>query len=257
VEYIWLNEFVELKYKDYILLISVFKKVENLYIQSLQKNTFYNHIKDLNIAFDIYIKLTDYSLKSKAKVVYSNMNKQILIIPFKSKYYPKNLINIYNVPIVIYAYGNINLLNNKIIYVVKDLEDNIYNNFCYHMLKNNISIIDINKSKYNNVIFLSNIGLIKNCISREKLIISTKLLSDDINLYENITGICDALFIPNLKYNKQNQIIVDLILEQGKDIYVVPGEIYNKNTVYSNYLIKSGAYCITYINELLQYLQKK
>ena len=45
-------------------------------------------------------------------------------------------------------------------------------------------------------------------------------------------------------------ITVDFALEQGKDIYAIPGSIYNENNIGTNNLIKEGAILVTKIEDI-------
>ena len=50
-------------------------------------------------------------------------------------------------------------------------------------------------------------------------------------------------------------ITVDFALEQGKDIFVVPGNITSQNSIGTNELIKQGAKCITSIQDIIEEYQ--
>ena len=51
----------------------------------------------------------------------------------------------------------------------------------------------------------------------------------------------DYLVIIEAKYEEEVIKLVDMLLQNNKDIYVVPSNIFNKNSYFSNYLIKQGA----------------
>ena len=53
--------------------------------------------------------------------------------------------------------------------------------------------------------------------------------------------ILDCLVIIEAKYEEEAIKLVDTLLQNNKDIYVVPSNIFNKNSYFSNYLIKQGA----------------
>ena len=48
-------------------------------------------------------------------------------------------------------------------------------------------------------------------------------------------------------------ITVDFALEQGRDVFVVPGNINSINSVGTNDLIKQGARIITNYNEVIEF----
>lgn len=47
-------------------------------------------------------------------------------------------------------------------------------------------------------------------------------------------------------------ITVDFALEQGKNVYVIPGNIDSKNSYGTNNLIKEGAKIVTSIQDILE-----
>lgn len=260
MEYLWLSVYVKLNYSTYINLMKIFKNAENMYVISQDKNEFDKMIQHIGIHIDyrVYSNLINLDLKHKSKMLYSNLQgDNIKIINIDSKYYPKQLINVSNPPLVIYAYGNLSLLKSKIIYMYNS--DNfsyngkkVYDDFCKLLNYNNISIISDKITEYSKVVYLPSM---KKIGRKDILFISDKIEKNLYINYECITGISNYLFISEANYNIKIAMIVDLILEQGKDIFVVPGSIYNKEAYFSNFLIKEGAICITSKADLLNYLK--
>ena len=66
-----------------------------------------------------------------------------------------------------------------------------------------------------------------------------------------ISGISDGVIVVEAKEKSGTLITVDFALEQGKDVYVVPGNITSINSYGTNELIKQGAKIITNINDIL------
>lgn len=260
MEYVWLSVYVKLDYLTYINLLKIFKNAKHIYISSKDKDKFLKMLKfgDIYINYKVYSKLIDSQLKIKAYELFSDLNKSnIKVINIHSRYYPKQLINIFNPPLTIFAYGNLSLLKKKSIYVYNSNNfsvngKRIYNEFCEYMSKNDISIISDTLVEYSNIIYLP---YIKKINKKDILVISDRLEESSYVNYEYITGISDSLFIAESNYNIKVATIVDIILEQGKDILVVPGSIYNKESYFSNYLIKDGAICITSKTDLLNYFK--
>lgn len=260
MEYIWLSIYVKLDYLTYINLLKIFRDAKEIYLNSKDKDKFLKTLKSnhIYINYSIYSNLINSKLKIKSEELFSNLNdSNIKIININSKYYPKQLKNIFNPPLVIFAYGNLSLLKNKIVYAYysnnfSNLGKRTYNNFCEHLNKNDISIISDTFAEYSNIIYLPYI----NKIDREDiLVISDKIDKNTCINYENIIGISNFLFITESNYNIKIAMIVDLTLEQSKDILVVPGSIYNKEAYFSNYLIKDGAICINSKQDLLEILK--
>ena len=66
-----------------------------------------------------------------------------------------------------------------------------------------------------------------------------------------ISGICSGIIVVEAKEKSGTLITVDFALEQGRDVFVVPGNINSINSVGTNELIKQGAKMITsYIDVL-------
>ncbi|MCR5517035.1 MAG: DNA-processing protein DprA [Lachnospiraceae bacterium] len=67
-----------------------------------------------------------------------------------------------------------------------------------------------------------------------------------------ISGLCDALIIVEARDKSGSLITVDQALEQGKDIYAVPGRIGDPLSYGCNRLIKMGAGMITGIGDFVE-----
>ena len=66
-----------------------------------------------------------------------------------------------------------------------------------------------------------------------------------------ISGISKGVLVIEAKEKSGTLITVDLALEQGRDVYVVPGNINSINSVGTNELIKQGAKIVTNYKEVL------
>ena len=65
-----------------------------------------------------------------------------------------------------------------------------------------------------------------------------------------ISGMSNGILVIEAKEKSGTLITVDFALEQGKDVYVVPGNINSVNSVGTNELIKQGARLVTNYNEI-------
>jgi len=66
-----------------------------------------------------------------------------------------------------------------------------------------------------------------------------------------ISGLSDAVFVVEARENSGSLITVSYALEQGKEIYAVPGSIYEKLTEGTNRLIQEGAYLVREPEDIL------
>lgn len=72
-----------------------------------------------------------------------------------------------------------------------------------------------------------------------------------------ISGLADAVFVVEARENSGSLITVSYALEQGKEIYAVPGRIYERLTEGTNRLIQEGAYLVREPEDILHgFLEK-
>ena len=266
--YIWLSIIDNLDYITYIKLIKVFNSTIDLYNISKNKIKFEDILNQANIKLSEKLKsnILNSNLKLKSNEIYNYLkNHNVHIIPLNSKYYPDKLKNIFSPPLCIFITGNIELINKKKIFVYENINLSVY----AHILKNYIytKIID-----YKEVLVLDKnlkikpISLLKNYYNIKQSNYNTNqlniyfnvndILRSKIRNIEVVAGLLDLLVIPEADYLKDIVILVDSMLENGKNIVVFPNEIFNKNAYFSNYLIKNGANMITNINEIKEILKE-
>lgn len=259
--FVWLSIIDDLTYIIYLKLIKVFGSTTNLYNYSKNKNKFEEYLNSNNFILNenLKSKLLNKDLKIRANKIYNYLNsRNIKIIPITSKHYIKNLRNIFSPPLCIYVKGDI--LNKKKIYVYENeniseyarkiinlLYTKILNKHNYLILNDNLNIKSIN--------LLNDLPKLKD--SKEiNIYYNTSKGENDIKKLEVVSGIIDLLVIPEADYNKEISILVDTILELGKEICIFPNEIFNKNAYFSNYLIKNGADILTNVYQIQGILNK-
>lgn len=181
------------------------------------------------------------------------------------KEYPQKLKNIYDPPIMLFAKGNIDILTNDAIAIVGCREcskygKNVAEKVAYELGKNNINVVSgmakgidsyahmgCLKSKGKTIAVLGggldriypkeNISLYDNIIQSGGAIISEYVIGTKPNKSNFparnriISGISDGVVVVEAKQKSGTLITVDFALEQGKNIFVVPGNITSVNSV--------------------------
>ena len=72
-----------------------------------------------------------------------------------------------------------------------------------------------------------------------------------------ISGLADAVFVIEARENSGSLITVSYALEQGKEIYAVPGRLYEKLSGGTNRLIQEGAYLVLEPEDILHGFSEK
>lgn len=176
-----------------------------------------------------------------------------------------NKLNIADRDIYTLSYGNIELLKNNLkkqyIYYNENMSKYGKIKYDYFLnnkdMKENINIClgykNIKKNAPNIVIFnISNISEIRS--------IEVSMLNKDnlyiFNLFDTnlILSLCDILVLIEARYEEKIVNLVDNLLNFGKEVLVLPGDVWNKNCYFSNFLIREGAGIILNINDLNMYL---
>jgi len=67
-----------------------------------------------------------------------------------------------------------------------------------------------------------------------------------------VSGISKGILVIEAKEKSGTLITVDFALEQGRDVFVIPGNINSENSVGTNDLIKQGAKIVTNYMEIIQ-----
>lgn len=225
-------------------------------------------------------------LKKYEEYILKNDIKMINIL---DKNYPSKLKSIYAPPITLFAKGDISLLDLKSIAIVGSREPSKYGvcvakKFSSELSKNGITVISglargvdtfahlgaLSTEGKTIAVLGSGIDVVypkENAkyykeISEKGLIISEYIVGTSPKS-ENfpqrnriISGLSDGVLVVEARKNSGTMITTDFALEQGKELYVIPGNITSSTSVGTNNLIKEGAKLVTDVYEILEDLNR-
>lgn len=211
---------------------------------------------------------------------------KIRILTIEDDDFPKKFKDIKNMPIILYALGNIDLLKHKNIAIVGSRECTDYGKitstaFSYLLAKNDFVITSglakgIDSAAHNgcmlgggktiavvgtglDIIYpKENKELMNNIIKNNGLIISEFPLGTKpckLNFPKRnriISGLSDGVLVIEASKKSGALITADFALEHGKDVYAVPGNITSNTSIGTNELIKDGAKMVTNIQDILE-----
>ncbi len=118
-------------------------------------------------------------------------------------------------------------------------------------LQANGKTIAVIGSGLSNIYPKENIYLAREIVKRKGLVLSeypleTKPKKENFPARNRIiSGLSKAVIVVEAKEKSGSLITVDFALEQGREVYAVPGNIKSCNSIGTNNLIKEGAKCIT------------
>lgn len=277
--WIWLS-LLNLSIKTKLKLLEKYKNPKEIYKLTKKELT------SLNISEKNIDDILNINIRNSIDKHIEYMNKHsIEIITLKDKEYPENLKNIYDMPISLYVKGNKNILNGKSIGIIGCREcskygENQAKRFAYELAKRKINIVSglakgidsfahigclyakektiaVLGNGLDNIYPKQNIPLAEEIIKNNGCIISeyplgTKPLKYNFPARNRIiSGISNGILVVESKEKSGTLITVDFALEQGKDVYVLPGNIDSENSVGTNKLIQEGARLVTSYQEIL------
>ena len=272
--WIWLSLIKNLGSKRKLRLLELYKTPEEIYKLTKEELMNINGIGEA-IANDIMISKNEEILNYHIKYMKeSNIN----IININEREYPQVLKEIYDPPISLYVKGNIEKLNNKNIGIVGCRECTTYGKksaeyFAYNLSKQNINIVSglakgidsyahLGSLNTGNTIAVLGNGL-DMIYPKENLELANEIIKKGGTIISEypcgskpdkmkfparnriISGISSGIIVIEAKEKSGTLITVDFALEQGRDVFVVPGNINSINSVGTNDLIKQGARLVT------------
>ena len=205
-------------------------------------------------------------------------------ITIDSKEYPEKLKNIYDPPRKIYLIGNKSLLYQKGIAIVGARDATQYGkkiayNLAKELSEQNIVIISglalgidsyahtgtvqgrtiaVLGSGIDNIYPKENIGLAREIIKNKGCIISEYSLGtkpERLHFPQRnriISGLSDGVVVVEASKKSGALITADFALEQGKEVFAIPGDICKKQSEGTNQLIQDGAILVTSSKNILE-----
>lgn len=199
-------------------------------------------------------------------------DNNIAAITYYCDNYPKKLCNIPDAPLVIYCKGNLNLLDSFSISVVGSRKNSPYGRrvteyFVSQLvpagvtivsglalgidsishqaaLNNNGNTIAVLGSGFNSIYPPTNNSLAREIVQKNGLLLSEHLpdvQAQKFNFPKRnriISALCDGLLVIEASSESGVFSTVDFALEQGKQLFVIPNDIFAVNSIGSNNIIK-------------------
>ena len=278
---VWLSR-LEISNKNKFKLLESFESPENiwkakeneLYSIGLKKQTV-NAIFDVNKKrkLDLYIKYME--------------ENNIRLIKYDSSEYPTKLKQIDDPPLYLYVRGKIENIYGDIVAVIGSRNASKYGletarNIGKELADRNINIVSglaLGVDKF------AHLGSLDSTLGKAIAVLGTGVSDNEIYPKENqrlferiletggtiiseyplgtkplkyhfplrnriISGLADKVIVVEAKKNSGSLITVDYALDQGKDVFAVPGNINSENSEGTNNLLLEGAQIFTNINDI-------
>lgn len=215
-----------------------------------------------------------------------NKFKNISLLTYKDSKYPERLKQIEGYPICLFCKGDINLLNNISIAIVGSRKCTAYGKqitatFASAMAKKGFTIISGGARGIDTYAHLGalavggktimvlgnsleyvyppeNKNLEERILRNGGLIVSEYMAGTRPSKYtfpqrnRIISGLSNGVLIIEAMKNSGALITVDFALEQGKNVFAVPGNITNEYSKGCNEIIKQGAKLVTTLQDILE-----
>lgn len=235
---------------------------------------------------EIIRKIMNIEKRQEAEKILSKIEKEnVRIITLMDKEYPKNLQRIYDKPILLYAKGNIKLLDSlKKISIIGSRNCSEYGKIVtqklsYMLAKKDYTIVSgmakgidsyahkgaltaqgntiaILGSGVNYIYPEENKRLYNKILEKNGLILSeygidTKPIPEYFPARNRIiSGISDKILITEASKKSGTMITANFATEQGKTVYAVPGNITSARSEGTNELIKDGAILVNSLEDI-------
>lgn len=214
----------------------------------------------------------------------------IKVISFMDKEYPELLKNINSKPAFLYIRGNLENLYSDNVAIVGSRNATEYGKYVSRKIAKELSDRNINivSGLATGIDKYAHLGSLESSIGKTIAVLGTGVSNEEIYPFQNkkvferilendgtiisefklgtkpekynfpqrnriISGISKKIIVVEAEENSGSLITADFGLEQGKDIFAVPGNITSKNSVGTNKLIQEGAYVFRNVEDIFFY----
>ncbi len=217
-------------------------------------------------------------------------NYGIQLISFKEEAYPKKLQQILDKPAYLYVRGDIKNLYMDTVAIVGARDATSYGKYIAKKLSKEIANRNVNviSGLAIGIDTYAHMGCLESVLGKTIAVLGTGVSDKDVYPYQNkklfqeilrrggtiiseyimgtkpekyhfparnriISGLADKVIVVEAKEKSGSLITVDFALEQGKDVYAVPGNITSEYSIGTNQLIKEGACCLISVEDIFEY----
>lgn len=261
-------------------LLEYFEKPENIFKASVRKLA-----EVLGIGAKISGQIASLKKEDLMKEISSVEKLHLKIITLYDKDYPENLKNIPGAPIVLYVSGELKEEDKSAIGIVGSRRASFYGlssaeKFGFELAQNNFTVVSgmargidtcahrgalkargrtiaVVGSGFNNIYPSENKELAEE-ISKSGAVISefpvdTKPLAHNFPRRNRlISGLSLGVLVVEAAQNSGALITADFALEQGRDVFAIPGKVDSANSFGTNELIKQGAKLASCVGDILE-----
>lgn len=279
--WIWLSRIEGLDTKTMEKLLNFYKTPDRIWKQTKEE------LLTLGIETSKAEEIVKLRYRQNLKAYIDYMKSQkIEVITRQDEDYPDKLRNIYDPPQILYVQGNKQILKEKSIAIVGSRMGSPYGRkiaekFAYELAKKNMVVLSglasgidscahkgALKAEGKTIAVLGNgldriyptenQNLAKEILAKggailSEYVIGTKPLKMNFPKRNRImSGMSDGVLVIEAKQKSGSLITVDFALEQGKEVYAVPGNITSITSEGTNELLKQGAKIVTKVEDIIE-----
>ena len=280
--WVWISRIKGLNFMSLQKILNVSKTIENIW--NMDKLAL-SKIDTLSKELIEEILNLEYRRNLQNYIYYMEKNNIKMLNIFDEKY-PKKLKNIYDPPLVLYIKGDEKILNEFGIGLIgcrmcTKYGEAVSKKFAKDLTKYNVNIISglaRGIDSYAHIGCLEEKGktiavvgtgldivypkeneyLVNNIIENGGVIITEYIVGtkpEKENFPKRnriISGLSDGILVVEAKEKSGTFITVDFALEQGKNVFAIPGNILSTTSKGTNELIKQGAKMVTKVEDILE-----